>query len=128
MTIERIPHAPVILYDAHFGNEDPTRRQLADRAQAAGIEIQPIIEVENVDTALALVRRGVGETMVARAVTTSSLFPAGVHTTPFEEPLFDVIALITRRGSQLSPVMQALVRMALQLLRPLEAPAADLAE
>ena len=122
MTIQSVPRAPVILYDAHFGDTDPTRRQLADRAQAAGVEIEPIIEVENVDTALSLVQRGVGDTMVARAVTESGLFPKGVHTTPFDEPLYDVIALITRRGSELSPVMRPLVRLALDLLRAPQAP------
>lgn len=116
MTPQRIPDAPLILYDAHFGNTDPTRRQLADRVQALGIELEPIIEVENVDAALSLVRRGVGDTMVARAVTSSTQFPDGLHTTPFEDPLYDVIALVTRKGTQLSPVMQALVSTALALL------------
>ena len=52
----------------------------------------------------------------------SGLFPEGVHTTPFDEPLYDVIALITRRGSELSPVMRPLVRLALDLLRAPQAP------
>ena len=118
MTIERIGDAPLVLYDAHFGWSDPTRRQLADRAQAAGLTLEPVIEVENVDTALALVRRGIGETMVAQAVADSPIFPAGLSTTPFAEPLHDVIALIHRRGAALSPVTQALVSNALRLLRP----------
>ncbi|NUT58905.1 MAG: LysR family transcriptional regulator [Agromyces sp.] len=120
MTMERIPGAPLILYDAHYGSDDPTRRQLADRALAAGVELDPVIEVENVEAALSLVGRGLGETMAARAVVTSPTFPAGLFTTPFAEPLYDVIALVTRTGSTLSPVTEALVSTALQLLRPAE--------
>jgi DNA-binding transcriptional LysR family regulator len=118
MTIDRIPGAPLILYDAHYGSDDPTRRQLAERALAAGVELNPVIEVENVEAALSLVRRGLGETMAARAVISSPGFPAELLTTPFAEPLYDVIALVTRTGSTLSPVTEALVSTALQLLKP----------
>lgn len=118
MTIDRIPAAPLILYDAHYGSDDPTRRQLVDRALAAGVELNPVIEVENVEAALSLVRRGLGETMVASAVASSMVFPTELFTTPFAEPLYDVIALVTRNGSTLSPVTEALVSTALRLLRP----------
>lgn len=118
MTVERIPGAPLILYDAHYGNDDPTRRQLADRALAAGVELHPVIEVENVEAALSLVRRGLGETLAASAVVASPGFPGELVTTPFADPLYDVIALVTRSGSTLSPVTEALVSTALRLLRP----------
>lgn len=121
MTVEGIPGAPLILYDAHYGNDDPTRRQLADRALAAGVELQPVIEVENVEAALSLVRRGLGETIAASAVVASAAFPDELLTTPFAEPLYDVIALVTRSGSTLSPVTEALVSTAVRLLRPASA-------
>lgn len=123
MTIERIPEAPLILYDAHYGSDDPTRRQLADRALVAGVELSPVIEVENVEAALSLVRRGLGETMAARAVISSAAFPAELLTTPLADPLYDVIALVTRTGTTLSPVTEALVSTALRLLRPAAATA-----
>ena len=37
MTIERLADAPLILYDARWGVDDPTRRQLRERAQQAGV-------------------------------------------------------------------------------------------
>lgn len=112
MTIEAIPEAPLILYDAYYGWSDPTRRQLADRAQAAGMRLEPMIEVENIESALGLVTRGVGDTIVSRAVRRHAMFPAGVTTAPFAEPLYDVIALVTRRNAVLSPVTAELARMA----------------
>jgi DNA-binding transcriptional LysR family regulator len=117
VTIARIAQAPLILYDAHYGWNDPTRRQLADRAQAAGVRIDPIIEVENVESALALVARGVGDTIVSRAVSTHPSFPPNLRTAPFAEPLHDTIALIQRTDSTLSPGTAELARLAIQMLR-----------
>src|SRR5438309_2357395 len=57
MTIRRLAEAPLILYDARWGDEDPTRRQLAGRAQRAGVRLEPRIEVEDWDVALDLVAR-----------------------------------------------------------------------
>ncbi|MGN6128611.1 MAG: LysR family transcriptional regulator substrate-binding protein, partial [Humibacter sp.] len=116
MTVERIPEAPLILYDAHWGWDEPTRKQLVERAQVSGVTLEPVIEVENVETALALVARGLGDTLAARAVVRSGVFPQGLTSVSFEEPIYDVIALATRVGSTLSPVTEALVETALRLL------------
>ena len=68
VSIEDIAAAKLILYDAHAGWRDPTRRQLAERALLRGLALEPVIEVEQVDTALDLVAAGAGETIVSRAV------------------------------------------------------------
>ena len=39
MTIERLAELPLVLYDAEYGWADPTRRQLAERAQPAGVTL-----------------------------------------------------------------------------------------
>ncbi|QFU89461.1 LysR family transcriptional regulator [Amycolatopsis sp. YIM 10] len=116
ITIRQLAEARLILYDAHYGWKDPTRRQLAERAQLAGVRLAPWIEVEHVESALALTARGVGDTIVSRAVATSSSRPDGVHTVPFAEPLFDTIALVRRRAEVLSPASQELARLAQQML------------
>jgi DNA-binding transcriptional LysR family regulator len=114
--IEDVATADLVLYDAHYGWSDPTRRQLAERAQASGVRLDPSIEVENVEAALALVARGVGETIASRAVTEHGTFPGNLYTTPFAEPLFDTIALVTRRHSTLSPGTAELAAMATSML------------
>ncbi|WP_410599609.1 LysR family transcriptional regulator [Amycolatopsis sp. lyj-90] len=116
ITIERLAEARLILYDAHYGWTDPTRRQLAERAQLAGVTLAPWIEVEHVESALSLVARGVGDTIVSRAVAISSSRPDGVHTVPFAQPLYDTIALVQRRSEVLSPASRELARMARQML------------
>ncbi len=116
MTIDAINEAPLILYDAHYGWNDPTRRQLAARAQVAGVRLEPMIEVENIESALGLVSRGVGDTIVSRAVTRHSVFPKGIATVAFAEPLYDTVALITRQNITLSPVTAELARMATSMM------------
>lgn len=111
MTIERLAASRVILYDAHFGWHDPTRSQLADRARGAGVEIQPAIEVEGLDAALALAARGFGGTFALRTVIESDDFPASLRTVPFDPPLYDTFAFIWRRSTTLSPATEELIRL-----------------
>src|SRR3954449_4641556 len=97
MTIARPPGAPLILYDARFGWADPTRRQLADRAQRAGVTLEPQIEVEYVEAALDLAARGLGDTVGTRQVALGRTFARRLHSTTFDPPVIDTFAFITRR-------------------------------
>ncbi len=107
--IADVASAPLILYDISYGFDDPTRRQLARRAQEAGVQIEPRLEVEHVETALQLVSRGLGATMVARAVLNGSVVPEAVTAVGFSEPFYDFFALVTRRGVRLSSPVQEFV-------------------
>ena len=91
---------------------DPTRRQLAERARREGLKLDPWIEVEHVESALSLVARGVGHTMITRAVANSAACPSAIRTVPFAEPMYDTIALIQRQSSILSPATRELARLA----------------
>ncbi|MFI7386155.1 LysR family transcriptional regulator [Streptomyces sp. NPDC049813] len=117
VTIEAFSRAPLVLYDARYGWQDPTRRQIAERAQLAGVPIDPLIELEHVEAALKLVAAGVGDTIASRAVVEAPTFPAGLRTAPFAEPLYDTIALVRRRGYPLSRATRELARIAEDTLR-----------
>lgn len=112
MTIERLANMPLILYDARYGWEDPTRRQLAERAQRAGVSIRPILEIEQVGVAVELAARGVGDTIVGRRVAAAATFPKRLRTAPFRPALKQTFAFIQRRGARLSPATRELVAMA----------------
>ncbi|MDD6460908.1 MAG: LysR family transcriptional regulator [Bifidobacteriaceae bacterium] len=116
MRVEDIPKAPLILYDAHHGWNDPSRRQLAQRAQLRGVTMEPQIEVESVESAVQLVAAGLGDTLLPSAVVNSPRFPTDIHTTPFDHPLFDTFALVTRQGWDMSPITQQLARIAIERL------------
>jgi DNA-binding transcriptional LysR family regulator len=109
MTIRRLAEAPLILFDARWGDEDPTRRQLAERAQRAGVRLEPIIEVEDMDVALDLVARGLGDTVVEASIVGTAWFPDGLLAVPFSERLREDFAFISRRGAAPSPAAREAV-------------------
>lgn len=117
VTLEQFCSARLVLYDAHYGWRDPTRRQLLERAQLAGLKLEPWIEVEHVESALDLVSRGIGDTIVPGAIIDSPTFPADLVTTSFADPLYDTIALVQRDTAVLSPATREFARLAQQALR-----------
>jgi len=107
MTIERLAEMPLILYDARWGDLDPARRQLRERAQLAGVRLEPIIEVEYMTAAFNLAARGLGDTISV----SSLLFLPGLLTTTFDPPLHETFAVIMRRGAHLSPGTRAFLAL-----------------
>ncbi|WP_309128762.1 LysR family transcriptional regulator [Microbacterium sp.] len=114
--IEEVAAAKLVLYDAFAGWEDPTRRQLLERARARGLTLDPAIEVEHVETALGLVAAGAADSIVSRTIAESETFPDGIRTFPFAEPLYDTIALVQREGVMISPATQRLAELAQRML------------
>ena len=114
MTMERLAGAPLILPDVTWGLDDPTRRQLADLAQRAGVRVAPEIEVEDAEAAVELAWRGLGDTVTGRGLLLAmgERIPPGLGWVPFAEPLYDTFALIWRRGARLSPATRAFVALA----------------
>jgi DNA-binding transcriptional LysR family regulator len=110
VTIEALAAAPLILYDAQYGADDPMRRQLLDRAQRAGVTLRPVIEVEGMEAAVGLARRGLGDTIVPRAAL-GRPGARGLHIASFAEPLNDTFAFIARADAPLSPAARAFVEI-----------------
>lgn len=111
--IERLAEVPLIVYDARYGWDDPTRRQLVERAQRAGVALEPAIEIEDTDAAVQIAARGLGDTYVASAVTRGERFPSDrLHTAPFDPPMHDTLAIVTRRGGGVSPALRELLAIA----------------
>src|SRR4051812_10972684 len=121
MTIERLAGAPLILFDARFGADDPMRRQLRERAQQAGVKIEPQIEVEYVTAALELCARGLGDTVTSQQMIRARGLARKLAGVRFEPPLYDTFAFITRRNAHLSPAGREFMRLAekrVQALQP----------
>jgi DNA-binding transcriptional LysR family regulator len=120
MTIERLAEAPLILFDARFGADDPTRRQLRERAQKAGVVVEPVIEVEYITAALDLCARGLGDTVSPRSVIRARGYARELWGAAFEPPLYETFAFITRRNAQLSPATREFMRLAERRVEALE--------
>ena len=108
-TIEQLASTPLIFYDAESADNDPIRRQLAERAQALGVRLRPHVEVELIDFALRLVADGLGDTYLPSAYTRAPYYPSGLTTAPFTPALYDTFAVITRSGARPSPGVRHLV-------------------
>jgi DNA-binding transcriptional LysR family regulator len=119
MTIEALAEAPLILYDARWAAVDPMRRQLRERAQRAGVTLEPQIEVEYLTAALDLAARRLGDTVSARSVMTARGFARRLSGVQFDPPLYETFAFITRRDAHLSPATREFMRLAEQRMRAL---------
>ena len=112
MAIKQLAQAELVLPEARWGDEDPTRRQLAERAQRAGVTISPRIEVQHANAALELAARGLGGTLVTRALLSTLGYSDRLASAPLDPPLHEVFAFIWRRNSRLSPATRALMTLA----------------
>src|SRR4051812_36304621 len=123
MTMERLGAAPLVLPEATWGVDDPTRRQLTELAQRAGVQIEPQIEVEDAEAAVELAARGLGDTVVSRGLLLAlgERLPAGLGWVPFAQPLYETFAFVWRRGAHLSPATRAFVALAEERLTALAA-------
>jgi LysR family transcriptional regulator, cyn operon transcriptional activator len=120
ITTERLADAPLILYDARWANEDPIRRQLRERAQEAGVKLEPQIEVEYQTAALDLAARGLGDTVAPNSILASRGYARRLSGVPFDPPLYDTFAFITRRDAHLSPATREFMAIADRRMRALE--------
>ena len=111
VSIEDLAERPLILYDVSFGSEDPARRQLTERAQRAGVRLEPIVEVEDLESALDLAARGIGDTLAPVAWIAQRLLRK-LHAASFDPPLYDTYAFIQRRDAGLSPAARAFLQIA----------------
>jgi DNA-binding transcriptional LysR family regulator len=112
MAIEQLAQATLVLPEARWGDEDPTRRQLAERAQRAGVTIRPRIEVQHANAALELAARGLGGTLVTRALLDALGYGDRLAAVPLDPPLQETFAFIQRRNFRLSPATRALMTLA----------------
>jgi DNA-binding transcriptional LysR family regulator len=111
-TIEDLAAAPLILYDARWGPVDPMRRQLAERAQRAGVRLEPEIEVEYLTAALDLAARRLGDTIADPSVLVTRGYARTLSSVSLDPPLYDTYAFITRRNAHLSPATRAFMELA----------------
>ncbi len=115
--VELLAGRPLVLPEARWGEADPTRRQLSERARAAGVRLEPAVEVELPAAAVALAARGVADAVVSRSLLAATDVDGRLGWAPLDPPMFETFAFVTRSGSRLSPATQEMIRIAAELLR-----------
>ena len=91
---------------------DGRDRQLQERAQQAGVQLKPVIEIEDMEAALELAAAGLGDTVAPRAALTQRRRFRSLGSVSFAEPLYDTFAFIARRGAPVSPAARAFLDLA----------------
>jgi DNA-binding transcriptional LysR family regulator len=111
MTITRLAGTQLVLPDASYGLQDPTRRLLSELAQRAGVTIRTEVDVEEQATAIELAAAGTGDTVSWRGLLHggSRRPPARLGWVPFSPKLAMTLAFVFRRGAPLSPAARAMV-------------------
>jgi DNA-binding transcriptional LysR family regulator len=123
VTIERLAGSRLILSEAQWGVADPLRRRLTERAQAAGVEVKPFVEVEFQTAALELAVARVGDTVVSYLLTQLPQFADLVSWAPLEPVMEEQFAFVTRAGGSLSPATEAFMAFARRHIGALQATA-----
>jgi DNA-binding transcriptional LysR family regulator len=108
-SIQQLAAAQLVLPEALAGDDDPTRRQLRERAADAGVRLEPVVEVESPAAALDLVARGVGDSVVSVSLIGELGLADRLAWVSLDPPLHERFAFVTRRGSATSPAMAALI-------------------
>jgi DNA-binding transcriptional LysR family regulator len=111
VTIERLADAALVLPEAQWGDEDPTRRQLADRVQRAGVTLNARIEVQHANAALELAARGVADTLITSALLDTLGYRDRLASSPLDPPMHEAFAFIRRRNTRVSPATRALMTL-----------------
>ncbi len=114
VTAKQLGAAPLVLSEASWGNDDSTRRQLAQVVQTAGGSLRPRVEVEDIETALEVAGTGVADAIAARGVLhrLADRLAPGLGWVPLRPRLFDTFAIVNRRGAALSPASRAVIELA----------------
>ena len=111
--------ATLVLSEASWGNADSTRQQLARAVQAAGGTLSPRIDVEDIEVALELAARGLGDAITARG----ALHRLGDRLDPslgwvsLRPRIWDEFAIVHRRGGQPSPAARVVLELAAARMR-----------
>ncbi|ODU77617.1 MAG: LysR family transcriptional regulator [Microbacterium sp. SCN 71-21] len=117
----------LILSEARWSNDDPLRVSLLERAQSAGVTVEPIVEVEFQTHALELAAQGVGDSLVSFHVGRSMIARRGMFWAPLDPPVVEHYAFVTRRSGAISPATREFMRLAQRILARVEqtAPSVD---
>lgn len=117
--IDELLQRPLVLPDSGWAQNDPTRRQLSERAQTLGLPFIPDIEVETGAAALAIAASGTAAAVASVPVAEALGYTKKLNWVSLEPPLIETFAIISRDPASLSPATQAMMKLAEEHMRML---------
>ena len=124
VTPKALAAADLVLPETTWRTQDSARVTLARFVQQTGRSLQTRIEVEDVETAVELVARGLADSVVPRGILTElgpRLAP-GVGWTSLRPKQYDTVAVVHRRDAVLSPGAQLVLSLAVARMREVAEP------
>lgn len=119
VSIEGLLQRPLVLPDSGWAQNDPTRRQLSERAQTIGMPFIPDIEVETGAAALAIAASGTAAAVASVPVAEALGYTSRLNYVSLDPPLIETFAIISRDPASLSPATQAMIKLAEEHMRML---------
>lgn len=106
--------ARLVLSEVTWGDDDHTRRQLTRAVQSVGGTLEPVVEVENVETALEVAALGLADAITARGVLDRQRdkLEHPVFSASLEPRLYDQFAIVHRRNAVLSAPIRTVIELA----------------
>lgn len=121
LDIVQLTERDLILSESSWANDDPLRRTLLERAQSAGVTLNPVIEVEFLTHALEVAAAGLGTTLTSYSVGLSMIKRFDLHWASLNPKYEDHYAFITRTNGSVSPATAEFMRTAHRRLQRLSA-------
>ena len=121
VTATMLAAAPLVLAEASWGNEDSTRRQLSRAVQSVGGTLTPLVDVEDIETALEVAATGRADAITARGL----LRRMGDRLSPdlkwvsLRPKIYDEFAIVVRRDVPLSRASQVVIELAVGRMKAL---------
>lgn len=118
--------APLVMPETTWRAADPIRALLRRMVLEAGVNPETRIEVEDVETAVELVGRGLADTIVGKGVVSEVVdrLAPGAHWVRLEPRQYGTLAIVHRAGATLSPAAEVMVHLATRRIQEVLEPLA----
>lgn len=126
VTPRQLAAARLVLAETTWRTEDSSRLALTRAVQETGLSLVTRIEVEDVETAVEVVGRGLADSVVPRGVF-NALVPrlaAGVGCVSMRPRMYDTLAIVHRSDAALSPAGRHVIELATARIRAIAEPVA----
>ncbi len=114
VTMAALAQASLVMAETSWREEDSSRRLLRAALQAVGQTLRTKIEVEDVETAVEIVGRGLADSVLPRGAVEalSSRLAPGVGWVPLRPRMYETLAVVHRKDAELSPAARLVIELA----------------
>ena len=124
MTARRIAEASLVMPESTYRDNDSARIVLRRMLHEAGYNPGTRIEVEDVETAIEIVGRGLADTITNKGAALQLLprLAPDAGWVPLRPRVYDTMAIVHRAGATLSPAARLMIELATQRIQALLEP------